>query len=467
MGHFLEKYRLWAGEQVERHEAPPPSALPAPGEAEVDGRRALHFGSDDALGLGTDSRVREAANFALRRYGSQGADALRPRFELEERLSAFMSAEAGIIAGGTSALLAALIDGDEAVISEAWTSAPLLRVLDRLSHQERVRDETALEHALATRHGALVVAPSVRPALGDLPRLPRFSELASKAQAALLIDETLAVGVLGARGAGAAEHLGLKAPAPIFLVGLSGALGSRGAGLFGPRAVVDWVRARIDPTDVPAPSAIAAATRALELLQAEPQRKDRLFEVSQRVIDGLNRTGFDTGPSVTHRIPVWIGDEVRCQRLAEALLESGVLVRTWVERGTARLIVSPQATHSDAQADQLVEQLAKLGKRYELLGPAPEDIEPVQLARPGTFAATRPCGTHWTAASTEESEEVIGPGLRERLLSLPPREMARKAFEAMETVTWRATNLKAPSLRRLLTNPAVRELFAPKKGRKG
>lgn len=464
VAHFLEKYRLWAGEQVERHEAPLPSALPAPGEAEVDGRRALHFGSDDALGLGTDSRVREAATFALRRYGSQGADALLPRFELEERLAAFLNAEAGIIAGGTSALLAALIDGDQAVVSEAWTPAPLLRVLERLSHQERVRDETALEHALAVRPGALVVAPGVRPTLGDLPRLPRFSELSGKAQGALLIDETLAVGVLGARGAGAAEHLGLKAPPPLFLVGLAGALGSRGAALLGPRAVVDWVRARIDPADVPPPSAIAAATRALELLQAEPQRRDRLFEVSQRVNDGLRQAGFDTGPSVTHRIPVWIGDEVRCQRLAEALLESGALVRTFIERGTARLVVSPQATHSDAQADQLVEQLERLGRRFELLGPRPEHVEPVQLARPGTFAATRPAGPHWTAA--EEQGHPRGTPLNERLLSLPPREMARKVFEAMETATWRAANLRAPTLRRLLDSRAVRDLVAPKKGRR-
>jgi 8-amino-7-oxononanoate synthase len=464
VGHFLEKYRLWAGEQVERHEAPPPSALPAPGEAEVDGRRALHFGSDDALGLGTDSRVREAASAALRRYGSQGADAQRPRYELEERLAAFMNAEAGIIAGGTSALIAALIDGDEPVVVEAWAPAPLLRVLDRLCHLERVRDEAALEQALAARPGALVVAPSVRPTLGDLPRLPRFSELASKAQGALLVDETLAVGVLGARGAGAAEHLGLKSPAPLFLVGLSGALGSRGAGLFGPRAVVDWVRARIDPTDVPAPSAIAAATRALELLQAEPQRRDRLFEVSQRVNDGLRREGFDTGPSVAHRIPVWIGDEVRCVRLAEALLESGVLVRTHAERGAARLLVSPQATHSDAQADQLVEQLTKLGKRFELLGAAPADVEPVQLARPGTFAATRPCGPQWTVG--EDVARPHSPAIAERLLALPPREMARRVFETMEKVTWRAANLRAPTLQRLLDNKALRDLVAPKKGRR-
>lgn len=465
MSHFLEKYRLWAGEQVARHEAPPPSALPAPGEAEVDGRRALHFGSDDALGLGTDPRVREVATAALRRYGSQGADAQRPRFELEERLAAFVSAEEGIVAGGTSALLAALIDLDQAVIAEAWATPPLLGVLGRLAHQQTFRDEAELEHALAQRPGALVVAPSVRPALGDLPRLPRFSELGTKAGAALLVDETLALGVLGARGAGGCEHLGLKAPAPIFLVGLSGALGSRGAALLGPRPVVDWVRARIDPSDVPAPSAIAAATRALELLQAEPQRRDRLFDVSQKVIDGLKAAGFDTGPSVTHRIPVWIGDEVRCQRLAESLLESGVLVRTWPERGSARLLVSPQATHSDSQAGQLVETLEKLGRRFELVGARPEGQEPVQLARPGTFAATAPCGAHWTAAADgggRSGSFDVGA----RLWSLPPRELAGKAFEAMETLTWRATNLRAATLRRLLDNRVVREVFAPRKGRR-
>ena len=464
MGPFLERYRLWAGEQVDRPEAPPNLASPAPGEAEVDGRRALHFASDDALGLGTDARVREAAVAALRRYGSQGADAHRPRFELEERLAAFFGGEACVVAGSTAALLTALVDAGQPVIVEAWTAPPLLRVLSRLSTPVRVRDEAGLEQALAAQPGALVVAPAIRPPLGDLPRLPRFSELSTRASAGLLVDETLAAGVLGARGAGACDHFGVKAPAPLLLMGLSGALGSRGAALVAPRAVADWVRARVDPADASGPSAVAAATRALELLQSEPQRRERLFEVSQRVHAGLRRAGFDVGPSVTHRIPIWVGDEVRCLRLASALLENGALVRSWPERGTARLLVTPQATHSDAQADQLVDQLEKLGRRFEVLGEPPEEIAPVQLARPGTFAASASCPSHWTADT--EGASATPPRDAGRLWALPPREVARKVFEAMETVTWRATNLRAPTLRRLLDNPAVRELVAPKKGRR-
>lgn len=464
MPTLTEKLRLWAGEQVARELGRAATGVPAPGEAEFDGLRVLALASDDALGLSTDPRVREAAQVALRRFGVQGPQPMRPRLELEERLATFFGAEAAVVAGSATPLLAAL--GAEAgrVVAEAHVAPGLRRALEALADAPLFYDDLGLEQVLEGADAPLVVAPGLRPLSGDLAPLPRYAEISARLGAALLVDETLSAGVLGAHGQGAYEHLGLKPQGLLLLVGLSGALASRGAALVGARAAVDFVRAALDPADVPGPPQVAATTRALELLQAEPQRRERLFAAAERLHQGLRAAGLDTGPAVAHRVPVWVGDEVRCLRLASALLESGVLVRTHTHRDASRLLLTPQATHSDAQLDQAVETLTKLARRFEVPLGRSAAQEPLQLARAGTFAVSAPAGAHWTARPAEPSARPR-TGLR-ALSGVPPRELAQKLFESMETLTWRATNLKAPRIRELLNNPTLRELMSARKSRR-
>jgi len=179
-----------------------------------------------------------------------------------------------------------------------------------------------------------------------------------------MLDEAHAAGVLGTRGAGLAEAEGLTGEVAVHVGTLGKALGGAGAYVAGSRALIDLVlnRARsfVYTTGL-APAAVAAAGAALRVVEAEPGRRQALLRNADRLRSGLMDLGLHVEGD-THIIPVLLGDNTLAMRFAAALLERGVLAQAirppTVPPGTARLRVTPMATHTDAQIDRALAAFA-------------------------------------------------------------------------------------------------------------
>jgi 7-keto-8-aminopelargonate synthetase-like enzyme len=181
----------------------------------------------------------------------------------------------------------------------------------------------------------------------------------------LLLDDAHGTGTLGAGGGGSAELHGVAGEVDIHVGTLGKGLGSFGAFVTGSAALrdllVNTARSFIFSCAL-SPPQVQAARAALRLVRREPWRRQALARNAQRLRDGLAAHGISTAPSTTHIIPVVIGDNARTMAVCESLLARGFYAQgirhPSVPQGTARLRLTPMATHSEAEIDDLVEAIA-------------------------------------------------------------------------------------------------------------
>jgi len=358
-----------------------PLASPSDPEVSVEGRRVLLLSSNNYLGLATHPAVEAAACEAIRRWGC-GAGASRliaGHLELhamvEAALAAFKGTEAALLfpsgyQANVGAITALAGPGDH-VFSDALNHASIIdgcRLSRARVHVFPHRDVEALEQLLAaTPPGGrrLVVTDAVFSMDGDRAPLADLVALAQRYRAYLVLDEAHAAGVLGPRGAGLADACGLSGEIAVQVGTLGKAFGSAGAYVAGSKALIELLvnRARsfIYTTALP-PAAVAAAGAALEIVRTEPERRARVLAHAARLRTGFRALGLDTGGD-THIVPVLLGDNARALAFSRALLERGVLVQAirppTVPAGTARLRVTPMATHDDAQLAYVLEAFAE------------------------------------------------------------------------------------------------------------
>jgi len=349
-------------------------------EVVLGDRRVLLFCSNNYLGLATDARLRAAACVAIVRWGCGTGSSrlisghLDLHAEVEARLAAFKGAEAALLfASGYQAnigAITALVGRGDHVYSDALNHASIVdgcRLSRASVHVYPHRDVGELERLLAaTPPGGrrLVVTDSVFSMDGDRAPLAALVVLAEQYHSWLMVDEAHATGVLGPGGAGVAAELGVTARVTVHMGTLGKALGGAGAYVAGARALVDLLvnRARtfVYTTGL-APAAVAAAGAALDVLGAEPERRTAVLRHADRLRAGLRALGYEAGGD-THIVPVQVGDNRRTLALAEALLARGVLVQAirppTVPPGTARLRVTPMATHTSAQIDAALDAFA-------------------------------------------------------------------------------------------------------------
>jgi 8-amino-7-oxononanoate synthase len=237
-----------------------------------------------------------------------------------------------------------------------------------------------LERVIASLDPAapkLIVTDGVFSMEGDIAKLPRLVELAHKHNARLMVDDAHALGVLGSTGAGTAEHFGLTDEVDITMGTFSKSLASIGGFIVGDAEVVEFVkhfsRTMIFSASIP-PSSAAGVMAALEILQAEPERRTRLWEITRRVHRELRGLGFDIGTSETPIVPILIGDEDRCFQFWKMLTENGIFanaaVPPAVAPGQALIRTSYTANHTDAQIDRVLDTFAAIGKRTGMISAA-------------------------------------------------------------------------------------------------
>ena len=354
------------------------------------GRELLMLSSNNYLGLADHPALKEAAARALERYGVGAgasrlvAGSLEPLHALEDHLARFKGVEAALVFGSgylaNLGTIAALAGADDVILSDALNHASLIdgcRLSRAAVNVYRHRDTEHLEALLRTSREArrrFVVTDSVFSMDGDVAPLERIVELARRHDAAVVVDEAHGVGVFGRTGAGLAASLGLEREVDVHIGTLSKALGAYGAYVAGSRSLVDYLlnRARsfVYSTGLP-PAVAAAADAALGLIEVEPERIARLHANAHRLREGLARAGFTIGSDDSPILPVMVGEAQPALDLAEALFARGLYVIAirppTVPAGSARLRVTPIATHTPAQLDAAVAAFAAAGRATGIL----------------------------------------------------------------------------------------------------
>ncbi|GAA3654538.1 pyridoxal phosphate-dependent aminotransferase family protein [Streptomyces chitinivorans] len=368
-------------------------------EVGIDGRTVVMAGCNDYLGLSADPRVTEVAARALRRYGvsCSGSRVLNGTLalheELEGRLAAFVGGEAALVTTTgfqANLALAALLDERDAVFADMSNHASLVdavRLGGAAHHRYRHRDLAHLGRLLAASEsasdpgrgrGRLIVTDGMFSMEGDLCPLPGLVELARRHGARLVVDGAHDIGLLGAGGRGVTEHFGLIGEVDLVTGTLSKCFGSVGGMLIGSASVVEHLRhsARsvLFSAAMPPPSA-AAALASLDIIESEPERRQRVFGHARRLLAGLRSLGWDTGDSTTPVVPVYVGDSRLCLRVWQELLDAGVftnaVVAPAVARNRALIRVTPQAIHTDDHITRVLDAFARVRRGLGRILPAP------------------------------------------------------------------------------------------------
>ena len=355
----------------------------------VGGREVLNFCANNYLGLASHPDVVRAARDSLDRWG-YGLSSVRficgtqtIHKDLEAALTEFLGTEDTLLYtscfDANGGLFETLLTGDDAVLSDELNHASIIDGI-RLCKAQRFRfkhaDMADLEAKLREAAGArrrVVATDGVFSMDGDVANLADICRLADAHGALVMVDDSHAVGFMGAGGRGTHEHCGVMGRVDILTGTMGKALGGASGGYTsGRKEIVELLRQRSRPylfSNTVAPMIVAASLKAVELLSQTTDLRDRLMESTRYFREGMARLGFDIRPGEHPIVPIMLGDAVLAQTMAARLLEKGVYVIGFfypvVPKGAARIRVQVSAAHTrddlDAALGAFAEVKADLG----------------------------------------------------------------------------------------------------------
>jgi len=355
----------------------------------IDGRELVMLGSNNYLGLTNHPEVKAAAHDALERYGTGCAGSrllngtLDLHVALEHRLAAFSRREAALTFSTgfqvNLGVLSCLLGRHDVAVLDALDHACILDGA-RLGFGKILKfkhnDMASLEQKLAAAPegwGRLVVVDGVFSMEGDLAPLPEIARLAKRYGARLMVDDAHGIGVLGASGRGTAEHFGVESEVDLVMGTFSKSLATVGGFVAGDAVVIDFIRHHARSlifSAAPPPASVAAAAKALEIVEREPERRKQLWEHTTYMRRELRALGFDTGDSESPVIPIVVGDDLQTFKMVHRLHEEGVFVNCVISPavpvGRAMIRTSYMATHTRAHLDRALDALARVGREMGL-----------------------------------------------------------------------------------------------------
>lgn len=360
---------------------------------QIEGRKIVMAGSNNYLGLTADPRVKNAAIEALEKYGTGCSGSryltgtLDLHIELEEKMAKFFGKEAVLLfsTGYQTAqgIIPTLVQRGEVVISDKdnhacivagnlmarGATADLLRYKhNNMDDLERVLNKTDKEQP------KLIVSDGVFSTGGEIVDLPRLVELAKAHNARILIDDAHSVGVIGKGGRGTASEFGLVDDVDLTMGTFSKTFASLGGFVAGDAKVVDYIKhhaAALIFSASPTPSSVAAAMAALEILEQEPERVDRLVRNANKVRTELKNAGFTVIEGRTGIVPVIIGDDALSFKMWRMLFDAGVFVNVFISPGVPQgrqmMRTSYMSTHEDEHLDFIIDTFKKVGKELGII----------------------------------------------------------------------------------------------------
>ena len=355
-----------------------------------DGRRLVMMGSNNYLGLTNDPRVKEAAIEAIRKYGSGCAGSrflngtLDLHVRLEERLAEFMRQEAAVTFSTgfqvNLGAIACLVSKGDTVYLDKQDHACIIDGA-RLSFGEvkkfKHNDPADLRRQMRNDNearGRLVVVDGVFSMEGDVSPLPEILSVAKEFAAGVMVDDAHGIGVLGATGRGTAEHFGLEQEVDLIMGTFSKSMASVGGFIAGNATVIDYIKHRARPlifSAAPPPASAAAALATVEIMDREPERRERLWQNTRFFAEGLRSLGFDTGQSQTPVVPIVVGEDLTALRLVHRLQQEGVFVNCVLSPATppgrALIRTSLMATHTTEQLARALDAFERVGREVGLV----------------------------------------------------------------------------------------------------
>lgn len=360
----------------------------------INGKEVIMAGSNNYLGLLSDERVREAAVDAIHKYGTGCTGSrflngtLDLHIQLEERLARFMNREACVLFSTgymtNEGVIQSLAGKGDVIFSDkdnhacivAGTKVAMADTL-RFRHNDMKHLRALLEKTQLERPGAgkLIVTDGVFSMSGIVAKLPELVALAEEFDAVLMADDAHAVGVIGPGGRGTAAQFGLGDRVHLTTGTFSKSFASLGGFCVGDADVVEYIRhtssAHIFSASMP-PSNVATVLKCLEILETEPWRLDRLWEISDYMRAGFEDAGFNVWNSQTPIIPVVAGNMRTCFEMWRDLLDAGVFVNAVVPpavpQGQSVLRTSYMATHTNEDLDFILDAFKRVGHKHGVIG---------------------------------------------------------------------------------------------------
>ena len=357
----------------------------------ADGTAVINLCANNYLGLADHPDIVAAAHQALDQHGYGMASV---RFicgtqtvhkELEARLSTFLGTDDTILYSScfdaNGGLFETILDEQDAVISDALNHASIIDGI-RLCRASRLRyansDMGELEarlHEAADARYRLIATDGVFSMDGVLANLTAICDLADRHDAMVMVDDSHAVGLVGAHGRGTHEFAAVMGRIDIITGTLGKALGGASGGYTSGRGeIIDWLRQRSRPylfSNSLAPVIASATIRVLDLLERGDELRLRLEHNAARFRSGMDTAGFTLAGAGHPIIPVMLGDARVASEMAERLLAEGIYVIAFsfpvVPQGKARIRTQMSAAHSDDDIDQAIDAFIRVGRTMGLV----------------------------------------------------------------------------------------------------
>ena len=358
-------------------------------EVMMDGKKVLMFGSNAYMGLTYDKRIIEAAKAATDKYGTGCAGSrflngtLDIHVELEKELAEFVGKDEALCfsTGFTvnEGVIPQLAGRGDYIICDDRDHASIVDGR-RLSFATQLKyahnNMEALEKELRKCEPnavKLIVVDSVFSMEGDLANLPEIVRLKKKYNASIYVDEAHGLGVFGKQGRGVCDYFGVTEDVDLIMGTFSKSLASIGGFVAGDKAVINWLRHNTRSYMFQAsntPAATAAAREALHILQTEPERMARLWDITNYALKRFREEGFEIGATESPIIPLYIRDTDKTFAVTKLAFDEGIFINPVVPPACAPqdtlVRVALMATHTKEQVDTAIEKLVKCYRTLDI-----------------------------------------------------------------------------------------------------
>ena len=354
-------------------------------EVFIDGKRVLMFGSNSYLGLTNHPKIKEASKKAIDKYGTGCAGSrflngtLDIHIELENRLATYVNKEAAVLFSTgfqvNLGVLSCITGRNDYLILDEYDHASLIDG-SRLSFSRVIKyghnDMADLRRKLSIlpeEAVKLIVVDGIFSMEGDIVKLPEIVELAEEFGANIMVDDAHSLGVIGEKGSGTASHFGLTKDVDLIMGTFSKSLASLGGFIAADFATIDYLKHRARSLMFSAsmpPGAVASVIAALDIIETEPERIQKLWDNTNYARKLLVEEGFDLGPTESPILPIYVRDNEKTFLVTKHLQNAGVFVNPVVSPAvpsdSSLLRFSLMATHTFAQIDEAIEKIAKAFK---------------------------------------------------------------------------------------------------------
>lgn len=357
-------------------------------EVIINGKKVLMFGSNSYLGLTNHPRIKKATEKAIEKYGTGCAGSrflngtLDIHIELENRLAHFVGKESALVFSTgfqvNLGVLATLSGRNDYLLLDEYDHASIIDGA-RLSFSKVIKyrhnDMVDLERKLSVLPSGsikIIVTDGIFSMGGDIARLPEIVSLATKYQASIMVDDAHALGVIGEKGAGTANHFGLTKKVDLIMGTFSKSFASLGGFIAADHSVIEFLkhhaRALIFSASM-TPASVISALTALDIIETEPEHQENLWKNTNYALKLLKESDLEVGETESPIIPIYIRNNEQTFLLTRLLQENGVFVNPVVSPAVppegSLIRFSLMATHTFVQIEEAVEKMATFYKQVK------------------------------------------------------------------------------------------------------